>query len=281
MPGTLNPSEEAQLRQTIEMFEVITQSQPQDYQSLEILKEAYLKLGLESEVIQTSKRIAQAYVQLGQLSSAILEFETILQRHPEDRDAMEAMAQIESQANNLNKPPPLEDEPPSRSTAATPAKKAGQAVPQIEVDDGRAPMRKIFVESKAISAADFDTYWPAPNLHSPPSKTVDPFIQVLAEKQVMPLDKSLKLLADRSRLAYIPLDRYEVEMDLVRSSSRECCQRWCVLPFDRMSKTVMVATCNPFNKQAAVDLGVSHYSRLLWFLAAPGDIVRILGKVFR
>ena len=54
MLGTINPGEEAQLRQTIEMFEVITQSQPQDYQSLEILKEAYLKLGLESEVIQTS-----------------------------------------------------------------------------------------------------------------------------------------------------------------------------------------------------------------------------------
>src|SRR5271170_3405545 len=112
MLGTLNPGEEAQLRQTIEMFEVITQSQPQDYQSLEILKEAYLKLGLENDVIQTSKRIAQAYVQLGQLSSAILEFETILQRHPEDRDAMQAMAQIESQANNLTKAPPMETEPP-------------------------------------------------------------------------------------------------------------------------------------------------------------------------
>ena len=104
MLGTLNPGEEAQLRQTIEMFEVITQSQPQDYQSLEILKEAYLKLGMEKEVVQTSKRIAQAYVQLGQLSSAILEFETILQRHPDDKDAMAAMAQIESKANNLTKP---------------------------------------------------------------------------------------------------------------------------------------------------------------------------------
>src|SRR5271155_5443916 len=108
MLGTLNPGEEAQLRQTIEMFEVITQSQPQDYQSLEILKEAYLKLGMEKEVIQTSKRIAEAYVQLGQLSSAILEFETILQRHPEDKDAMAAMAQIESKANNLTKSPEAE-----------------------------------------------------------------------------------------------------------------------------------------------------------------------------
>ena len=69
-----------------------------------------------------------------------------------------------------------------------------------------------------------------------------------------PLDKSLKLLADRSRLAYIPLDRYELDMDLARGAPRDVCQRWCVLPFDRMSKSVLVATCNPFNKQAATDL---------------------------
>ena len=258
MLGTLNPSEEAQLRQTIEMFEVITQSQPQDYQSLEILKEAYLKLGLENDVIQTSKRIAQAYVQLGQLSSAILEFETILQRHPEDRDAMEAMAQIESQANNLNKPPPMEAEPPRRQRRGRqpwPGRPPARRAATAEVDDGRAQMHKIFVESKVISAGDFDVYWPAPKLNAPPAKAEDPFIQVLAEKQVMPLDKSLKLLADRSRLAFIPLDRYELDMDLARNSSREFCQRWCVLPFDRMSKTVLVATCNPFNKQAATGPG--------------------------
>ena len=101
MSTTLNPGEEAQLEQTIEMFEVITQSQPSDYQSLEILKEAYSKLGREKEVVGTSKRIAQAYVHMGQLSSAILEYETILQRHPEDADAMAAMAQIDDPAEAL------------------------------------------------------------------------------------------------------------------------------------------------------------------------------------
>src|SRR5580658_1110634 len=140
MTATLNPGEETQLRQTIEMFEVITQSQPQDYQSLEILKEAYLKLNMEKEVVQTSKRIAQAYVQLGQLSSAILEYETILQRHPEDRDAMAAMAQIESKANNLAAPQPVEMEHPTKSGQTTFAKKGdGKTVAQQEIDDGRAP----------------------------------------------------------------------------------------------------------------------------------------------
>src|SRR6202162_6093005 len=101
MSATLSASEEAQLSQTIEMFEVITQSQPQDYQSLEILKEAYAKLGREKDAINTSKRIAQAYVQLGQLSSAILEYETILQRCPGDPDVEAALKQIESKASNF------------------------------------------------------------------------------------------------------------------------------------------------------------------------------------
>src|SRR2546425_10184385 len=117
MASTLNPSEEAQLAQTIEMFEVITQAEPHDYQSLEILKEAYTKLGREKEVIGTSKRIAQAYVQMGQLSSAILEYETILQRHPDDPDVQTALAQIETKANNF----PVESLMPETAVMAKPA----------------------------------------------------------------------------------------------------------------------------------------------------------------
>src|SRR5277367_2145096 len=98
----LNPGEEAQLQQTIEMFEVIVQSQPNDCQSLEILKEAYSKLGREPDVINTSKRIAQAYMQTGQLSSAILEFETVLQRRPDDLEVQAALKEIEDKASNVD-----------------------------------------------------------------------------------------------------------------------------------------------------------------------------------
>src|SRR6266853_6250036 len=140
MPSTLNPGEEAQLAQTIEMFEVITQSQPHDYQSLEILKEAYSKLGREKDVVGASKRIAQAYVQMGQLSSAILEYETILQRFPDDPDVQAALQQIETKANNF----PV-DQPPAEPVSQVRAAPAGQGKinkaalkgPQTEIDDGR------------------------------------------------------------------------------------------------------------------------------------------------
>src|ERR1039457_5828019 len=146
MSSILSPSEEAQLGQTIEMFEVITQSQPQDYQSLEILKEAYSKLGREKDVVGTSKRIAQAYVQMGQLSSAILEYETILQRCPDDPDVQAALQQIESKANNF----PLEPAPSGDTAplARAPAqgeklqKAAGKAA-TAAIEDGGRSMRKL------------------------------------------------------------------------------------------------------------------------------------------
>src|SRR5512135_2156707 len=138
MASTLTPNEEAQLAQTIEMFEVITQSQPQDYQSLEILKEAYFKLGRQKDVLSTSKRIAQAYVQMGQLSSAILEYETILQRFPNDPDVQAALRQIESKADTFPADSELAETTTSirRETPKESAKKGGRKALPADVDDG-------------------------------------------------------------------------------------------------------------------------------------------------
>jgi hypothetical protein len=283
MVSTLTPSEEAQLAQTVEMFEVITQSQPQDYQSLEILKEAYSKLGRETDVIGTSKRIAQAYVQMGQLSSAILEYETVLQRHPNDKDVQAALKEIESKANNF----------PIEGTPETPAKKSGDTLiltkpatngngksTHVDVEDGRRTMHKLFVDSKIITQGDFDLCWPSANVPSP-GTVVEPFIQVLADKGILPAEKSLKLLSDKSRFAYLPLQLYDIDIELARTFPAATCQRWCVLPFDRMSKSILVATANPFNQQAARELAAAIHQRLLWYLVPPVELTKYIRKTFR
>jgi hypothetical protein len=114
-----------------------------------------------------------------------------------------------------------------------------------------------------------------------PAKPVEPFIHILAEKAIVPTEKSLKLLSERSRLAYLPLDRYDIEIELARGFSREVCRRWCIVPFDRMSKSVLVATANPFNRQATIELEQTCKSRLLWYLAPPAELLKVIGKVFR
>ena len=275
----LTSSEEAQLAQTIEMFEVITQSQPQDYQSLEILKEAYAKLGREQDVVNTSKRIAQAYVTMGQLSSAILEYESILQRYPEDGDVLTALGEIESKANTLSGSSPSLGE--TTVTPKSAVRKPGNRLVSADADDGRQAMHKIFVDGKVITNAQFEECWVKQDFSMPPHHPLEPFIQLLADRNITPLEKSLHIISDKSRVGYLPLDKYDVDVDLARGFPAETCRRWCVLPFDRLSKSILVATANPFNRQAAAELEEVMKQRLLWYLAPPQDMMKVLKKVFR
>ncbi len=279
--AALSPSEEAQLQQTIEMFRVITQSQPLDYQSLEILKEAYMKLGMQKDVMETSKRIAEAYVQLGQLSSAIMEYETILQRFPDDPDVRKALNEIENKTNSFAG---RAAEPPSLPTpaAADAAKsgKSGLTLKVAEQDDGKAAMQRIFVDGKLVNAQDFGRLWLTPG-PEPATQVSEPFLQVMADKGVLSMEKSLKLVIERARIGYMPLEKYDVDLELAKSFPRAVCLKWCVLPFDRMSKSVLVATANPFNKQAAAELQAATPNRIIWYMTSPADLVKAIKKVFR
>jgi len=278
---SLNPGEEAQLQQTIEMFEVIVQSQPSDTQSLEILKEAYTKLGREADVINTSKRIAEAYTQMGQLSSAILEYETVLQRRPNDADVQTALRKIEDKASNATSDSAEEPAALAQQSDTTKTRKKSRAAADGEMDDGREMMRKIYVESKIVSAGDFDSCWLTQDLTTSPAEVVAPFIYTLNEKGLFTVDASLKMLSDKSRTAFLPLERYDVDLDLMRGFPADVCRRWCVIPFDRMSKSILVATANPFNHQAAKELSEATSHRLVWYLTSPSELMQVIRKAFR
>jgi hypothetical protein len=103
----------------------------------------------------------------------------------------------------------------------------------------------------------------------------------LSDKGIFPLEKSLKVVCDHSRLAYIPFQNYDIDIDLARNFPAETCQRWCMMPFDRMSKCILVATTNPFNQQAAKELAEATPNRLLWYIVSPAELVKTLRKAFR
>ena len=230
-------------------------------------------------MVNTSKRIAQAYVTMGQLSSAILEYESILQRYPEDSDVLTALGEIESKANTLNSQGPMGGE-----TTMTPKdgiRKAGSRLMPTDADDGRQTMHKIFVEGKIITNAQFEDCWRKQDFTATLTKPIEPFIQVLADKNITPLEKSLRIISDKSRVGYLPLDKYDVDMELARKYPAETCQRWCVLPFDHLSKSILVATANPFNRHVIAELEEVTKQRLLWYLAPPQDMMKLLKKVFR
>src|SRR5213595_1018842 len=93
---TLSEEEHSQIVQTIEMFEAITQTQPDDYQSLEILKEAYTKVGKHDEALKVSRRLAEAYFNVGSYTLAMQECEAILVKEANAPDILAMLGDIET-----------------------------------------------------------------------------------------------------------------------------------------------------------------------------------------
>jgi len=93
---TLSEEERNQILQTIDMFEVITQTQPDDYQSLDILKEAYTKVGRQDEALRASRKLAEAYFNAGSYALAMQECEVLLLRDPNAPEVLAMLGEIEA-----------------------------------------------------------------------------------------------------------------------------------------------------------------------------------------
>src|SRR5438105_14011508 len=78
------------------MFEVITQTQPDDYQSLDILKEAYTKVGRQDEALRASRKLAEAYFNAGSYALAMQECEVLLLREPNAPEVLAILGEIEA-----------------------------------------------------------------------------------------------------------------------------------------------------------------------------------------
>src|SRR5207245_5799384 len=77
------------------MFEAITQTQPEDYQSLEILREAYTKIGRHDDALRTSRKLAEAYFNAGSYTPALQQCEMILSREPNAPEILAMLGEIE------------------------------------------------------------------------------------------------------------------------------------------------------------------------------------------
>src|SRR2546423_3517850 len=109
---TLSEEERSQILQTIDMFEVITQTQPDDYQSLEILKDAYKKVGKPDESLRITRRLAEAYFSVGSYSQAIKQCQGGLVAEPNAPGSLAMLGEIETR---------LQQSPPTAAETSPPA----------------------------------------------------------------------------------------------------------------------------------------------------------------
>lgn len=306
-PPALSSEEQEQLQQTIEMFEVIVQASPQDTQSLEILKDAYNRLG-RPEGNQVARRLADTYRELGQLSQALLEYEAILQRDANNMEVIAAIGEVEQQLEKAGKAKvstgggsgaaaaqAIKLEFPmgelgtlmttsqtqhANGSAAAVAKAAieggldasNEALSRFLIQNKLAPEEVVLIAAERIAKK---------NLQRKPGTLGNSLIDELCRRGNIEPEQLLSGMLDRSKFAYIPLEYYEVDRAIVKMLPEEIVLSRLIVPFDVMSRTLMVAMANPFDADGKQTVQQLLDYNIQWHLASPAAINRVLSEVYR
>ena len=88
-------------------------------------------------------------------------------------------------------------------------------------------------------------------------------------------------IIDRSKFAYIPLEFYDVDRQIVKMLPDNLTLGRLIVPFDVISRTVMIATANPFDAAAKEAVQQLLDYNIQWHLASPAAIIKVLGEVYR
>jgi tetratricopeptide (TPR) repeat protein len=288
--ASISEDEVQQLLRTVEMFEAITESQPEDYQSWEILKEAYNKLGHREDGLRTSKKLAQAYITLGQISQAVLEYEGILQEYPADPEVLAALAELEaktSQLSTVRQPSGAPSREDSKPTPSTPTLAVGATAPhssspsKLEGENGNRALADLLIVEKLITPQAVEPLLKRLATNRPvDGENAQPLtlVQLLVDEQIAKLEDILCVLIDRSGLPYLPLATYDVDRDAACLLPREFCFANCVVPFDLISRSVLIATANPFDESLRSEAeGMLSYN-VFWYVTPPSEIYMALRR---
>ena len=288
MATKISEEETSQILRTVEMFEAITESQPDDSQSLEILKEAYNKLDRQADSLRISRKLADAYVQLGQISQAILEYEGILKAtvstSPDDPKTRAALVELESKLASLTALQPSGAAPSAegskfRATVSAAPTGPSPALPRHKPADGDAALAEMLVAEKVATP---DMIQPLlQRLRTERTTALQKgqtltLVQLLVDEQAAKLEDILVALVNRSGLPYLPLSVYDVDRDVARSLPRMVCFQHCIIPFDVISRSVLIATASPFDTAAQEQVRATVDYNPIWYISSPGDITNAL-----
>ena len=284
---TLSEQEHSQIVQTIEMFEAITQTQPDDYQSLEILKEAYRKLGRDADSLRTSRRLAESYFNAGSYTLAMQECEVILLKEPNAPDILSMLGEIETRLQ--------------ASGAAIAKSSGGNGTGETEGalidirgghvgklsnlhDRGTDQLAKFLIVQQLFPEEEVKPALTAvdqANKDLTGQALATSLIDRLCQENTAKMEKVLSALIDRTKFAYVPLEYYDVDRQIAPMLPEYLTLGRLFVPFDLVSRTMMVACCNPFDAAGREAVQQSVDYTVAWYLARPVAIVKALQSVYR
>ncbi len=80
---------------------------------------------------------------------------------------------------------------------------------------------------------------------------------------------------------YLPLSNYEIDADVINAVPEQVCRQFCLIPIDKIGKSLTMAMADPLNVQAIEDVELLTGCFVQSFVSTPTDIKNSINKYYR
>ena len=79
---------------------------------------------------------------------------------------------------------------------------------------------------------------------------------------------------------YLPLASYEIDQEVINSVPENVCKQFCLIPIDKIGKSLTLAMADPLNVQAAEDVELITGCTVQTFVSTATDIKSSIAKYY-
>ena len=80
---------------------------------------------------------------------------------------------------------------------------------------------------------------------------------------------------------YLPLSNYEIDQEVIKSVPEHVCRQFCLIPIDKIGKSLTLAMSNPLNIQAAEDVELITGCAVQAFVSTATEIKLSIDKYYK
>jgi uncharacterized SAM-dependent methyltransferase len=80
---------------------------------------------------------------------------------------------------------------------------------------------------------------------------------------------------------YLPLANYDIDADVIKSVPENVCRQYCLIPIDKIGKSLTLAMANPLNHQAVEDIEMVSGCAIQIFVSTTSDIRNSIERYYQ
>jgi len=107
------------------------------------------------------------------------------------------------------------------------------------------------------------------------------FGEVLVELKFATEEDIAQALTAQYGFPYLPLANYEIDQEVINAVPEHVCRQFCLIPIDKIGKSLSLAMADPLNVHAAEDVELITGCTVQTFVGTASDIREAIDKYYK